>query len=106
MRLVSLVIIFGFAAAAQTPKPAGGDAQATFSTTTQLVIETVNVKDKSGKSIDNLTAKDFTITEDGVPQTIRFFELQQLPDVPNTSTIQPAPAQRPEPFKRLTRTQI
>jgi VWFA-related protein len=106
MRLVSLALISALAAVAQATKPAGGDAQATFSTTTQLVVETVNVKDKSGKSIDNLTAKDFTITEDGVPQAIRFFELQQLPDVPNTSAIQPAPAQRPEPFKRLTRTQL
>ena len=28
------------------------------------------VLDKAGKAIDNLAAKDFTITEDGVPQTM------------------------------------
>src|SRR5260370_33357282 len=50
-----------------------------FHTGTQLVVETVTVKDKSGKPIDRLTANDFHITEDGVPQTIRFFEYHSLP---------------------------
>ncbi|HLH41142.1 MAG TPA: VWA domain-containing protein [Bryobacteraceae bacterium] len=53
---------------------------ATFQSSTQLVVETVVVKDKSGKPIEGLTQKDFSITEDGVPQTIRFFEYQKLPD--------------------------
>jgi VWFA-related protein len=106
MRLVALALVSGLVILAQPPKPAGGDGPATFSSTTQLVVETITVKDKSGKSIDNLKATDFTITEDGVPQSIRFFEYQQLPDLPSTSTIQPPSAQRPEPFKRLTRTQI
>ena len=49
---------------------------------TQLVIETVTVRDKSGKTIEGLTAKDFTITEDGAPQAIKFFEYQKLPEIP------------------------
>src|SRR5882724_8058098 len=57
---------------------------ATFQTSTQLVIQTVNVKDKNGKAIEGLTAKDFTITEDGVPQTIKFFEFQKLQELPDT----------------------
>jgi VWFA-related protein len=48
----------------------------------QLVIETVVVKDKSGKPIEGLTEKDFTITEDGVPQQLRICEQQQFPDAP------------------------
>src|SRR5262245_31930554 len=45
----------------------------TFKATSQLVVETVVVKDSQGKAIEHLTAKDFSITEDGAAQTIRFF---------------------------------
>src|SRR6266481_983959 len=50
----------------------------TFSSNTQLVIETVSVKDKSGNPIEGLTAKDFVVTENGVAQTVRFFEYQKV----------------------------
>ncbi|BDC51899.1 hypothetical protein F183_A42140 [Bryobacterales bacterium F-183] len=81
-----------------------GDPAPTFQATTQLVIETVSVKDKSGKPVAGLTAKDFTITEDGVPQQIRFFEYQKLDEIP---AAQPMPeSQRVPPFARLTRSQI
>jgi VWFA-related protein len=79
----------------------------TFKTSTQLVVETVSVKDKSGKPVEGLTAKDFTITEDGVPQTIKFFEYQKFEEAPDAA----APAQKPvarmiEPLKKLPHTQI
>jgi len=50
----------------------------TFTAGTQLVIETVAVKDKQGNPVEGLAAKDFSVSEDGVPQTIRFFEYQKL----------------------------
>ncbi len=59
-----------------------GDASVTFKTTVNVVIQTVTVKDKNGKTIPNLTAKDFTLTEDGIPQTIQFCDFQTLPTDP------------------------
>src|SRR5215469_14996373 len=53
-----------------------------ISVSTQLVVETVVVTDKKGNSLEGLTAKDFTVPEDGVPQAIAFFEQQKLPEVP------------------------
>ena len=55
------------------------DAGVTFKATSQLVIETVVVKDKDGKPVEGLTAKDFQITEDNVVQPIKFFEFQKMP---------------------------
>ncbi|MGI4830633.1 MAG: hypothetical protein ACRYFU_20925, partial [Janthinobacterium lividum] len=51
----------------------------TLQVKSQLVVETVVVKDKQGHAIDGLTARDFTLTEDGVPQKIRYCEQQILP---------------------------
>lgn len=85
-------------------KTAGAEAP-TFQTGTQLVIETVSVKDKQGKSLEGLTAKDFTITEDGTPQTIKFFELQRVP-----VDAEPVPGltdtRMPDPLKKLPRNKI
>jgi VWFA-related protein len=60
---------------------AAAQGQSTFQTTTQLVVQTVVVKQKNGAPVEGLTAKDFTITEDGIPQSIRFFEFQKLQEV-------------------------
>src|SRR5581483_12052279 len=76
---------------------------ATFQTSTQLVVETVSVKDKSGNPVEGLTAKDFTITEDGAPQAIRFFEYQKLPSEPAENEAPPATA---IPLAKYPRAQI
>ncbi|HYK61288.1 MAG TPA: VWA domain-containing protein [Bryobacteraceae bacterium] len=83
-----------------------GAATPTFTTGATLVIETVTVNGKDGKPIEGLTAKDFTITEDNQPQTIKFFEYQKLEEVPTNA---PAPAPRVEDiriYEKLTTTQI
>jgi VWFA-related protein len=79
-------------------------AASTFQSSTQLVVETVSVKDKNGNAIENLTAKDFTVTEDGAPQTIKFFEFQKLEsEAPAPSA---APPSRAEPFAKLPKSHI
>src|SRR5437867_13322074 len=59
---------------------------------TLLVVETVVVKDKDGKNLEGLTDKDFTVSEDGVPQTIIVFQFERLEDTPTPAT--PAGAQQ------------
>lgn len=83
---------------------AAGQERPTFTTTTQLVVETVTVRDKKGNPIEGLTIKDFTVTEDGKPQTIAFVEYQKLPD--SSAPDLPAIASRGAAVPRLTRTQI
>jgi VWFA-related protein len=83
--------------------PALGDTPATFSTSSQLVVETVNVKDKSGKPIEGLTAKDFMVTEDGAEQTIRLFEYQKVPEALDA---EPAITTASAPLKKLPEAQI
>jgi len=67
----------------------------TLQISTQLVVDTVVVKDKDGKNIEGLTDKDFTITEDGVPQSISVFQFQRLDDKPLSPDATPAVAQAP-----------
>ncbi len=87
--------------AQQTP-PAS--AQPIFRSSQQLVVETVTVKDKDGRVVEGLTAKDFNVTEDGVPQTISFVEFQHVEpmvvaaraDQRGTGSV-PAPPPAPSP---------
>ena len=86
---VLALLVIG-AAGQQTPPPATPAAPAfKFSTTSNLVIVDVTVKDpKTGQTLDNLTDKDFTVLEDGKPQKISVFEHQML-------KLEPAPPPPP-----------
>src|ERR1700730_10038955 len=68
-----------------------------FRSGAQLTVETVTVKDKDGRPIEGLTAKDFSITEDGVPQAISFVEFQRVQSAANPSQTAPAPASAAAP---------
>jgi len=72
----------------------------------QLVVETVVVKDKQGGFIEGLTAKDFVVMEDGQPQMIRFCEHERLtaPGTPLPAT--PEDEEEITIYRRLARTQI
>jgi VWFA-related protein len=110
--LIALTVGVRERAGAQQPagappqNAAAGADTVTFKTSTQLVIETVGVKDKSGKPIEGLTAKDFIVTEDGMPQNIAFFEYQKLPDAPADTILTTTPPTVPAPLPKLPRTQI
>jgi VWFA-related protein len=86
--------------------PVGNTGVVTLSVRSQIVIETVVVKDKKGNPIDGLTAKDFTLTEDGVPQTIRYCERQTMPSALSDVPLKPSGPEDIKLYNRLARTQI
>ncbi len=107
MRLMSAFLLFSLATAPQQVgqnAPMTATGQTTFRASSQLVVETVIVKDKNDNPVEGLTEKDFLVTEDGVPQTIQFFEAQKLPETPDAVPLAaPLP---PKLLDKLPRTQI
>jgi VWFA-related protein len=109
MRLTATFLLWILAAGAQQVgqnAPAAAKDTVTFQSSSQLVVETVVVKDKSGKPVEGLTAKDFTVTEDGVPQTIRFVEFQRLEEILKTAPPVVHTPANVKVFDKLPRTQI
>lgn len=84
----------------------GQNGTFTLTVNSQLVIETVVVKDKKGNFVPGLTAKNFTVTEDGQPQTIRIFEHQALSTATTPLPVTPRDDEQITLYKTLTRTQI
>ena len=91
-----LCVTITIAAQQQTPD------EVVFRAETRLVVQQVTVKDKDGKPIEGLTAKDFTITENGVPQTISFLDFQKLEEVEPVPVLE----DRVVAIPRLAHTQI
>lgn len=67
---------------AQAPTQPQTQSQTTFSTDVKVVNVFATVRDKQGQIIRNLTKDDFTLEENGQPQTIRYFAQQS--DLPLT----------------------
>jgi VWFA-related protein len=109
LKLLLVFLLFSFAGGGQQVgqnAPPGGSAPATFSSSTQLVVEAVVVTDKNGSPVEGLTANDFVVTENGAPQAIRVFEHQNLPKTPNTGpTVQSEP-DKIHIFDKLGKTHI
>lgn len=70
-----------FAQQAPAPGTAKQEEEPVFRADTRLVVQQVSVKDKDGKPIEGLTAKDFAILENGVAQTVAFVDYQKLEEV-------------------------
>src|SRR5689334_22170375 len=76
---LSLLLLIAFSLAAvplhaQDQSPTKGDDQDVVKVTSNLVSLDVIVKDKKGRPVTDLKAEDFTVTENGVPQKIEFFD--------------------------------
>src|SRR5580704_1438303 len=107
MRPIIIVLLISIMASGQnqpprpnaTPQnqPAAANEPVKFTSLAQLVEEMVSVKDKAGKVVEGLTAKDFVITEDGKPQTISFCYFQKLDEIqePDPAAVAAAEAVKP-----------
>jgi VWFA-related protein len=87
-------------------KQATGSDAPTIHVTSRLIIETVTPKDKKGTVIGGLTAKDFNVTEDGVPVDVKICEYQSLPDTAEPLPPQTTGAEDIKVYNRLAREQI
>jgi VWFA-related protein len=94
-RSVFVVCLAAFFANVRAQEP-------TFTSSANLVVVDVSVKDKSGKVVPGLTKNDFELLEDGKPQQVSVFEFQRLDSddiqrkpVPATKTAQAAPPPQP-----------
>lgn len=107
--LLSILLLLGIATASaqQIGQNKSLDAEDfTLSIKVQLVVEAVVVKDKQGKPIEGLTAKDFALAEDGAPQKIRFCEHQALTALSTPLPISTSKNEEITVYKRLIHTQI
>ncbi|MGA7709592.1 MAG: VWA domain-containing protein [Acidobacteriaceae bacterium] len=105
--LLVAVLSTSIGACAQTIGSNATPGQSTtysLTVSSHLVVETVVVKDKAGKFITGLTAKDFNVTEDGVPQTVKICVHQELPMTPAPAT--PPDQEQITIYKTLDRTQL
>ncbi|MGE5205004.1 MAG: VWA domain-containing protein [Chlamydiota bacterium] len=83
MAVALWVALLAGLAPAQTARP-----QYTFRTFSELVLVNVTVRDRQGNPVRGLTANDFTVLEDGKPQRIASF------DIENTEIVLPTNAQQ------------
>ena len=109
--LASFLVVLSIVAASARQSPNGNgvsqappQSPAPIRVGTELVVEEVTVKDKSGKPVEGLTANDFVLTEDGVPQTISFVEFQRLTAPDNSTT--PSPPLNSPPVKAPSATRV
>ncbi len=80
------------------------DETPTFSTSANLVIVTVFVRDAQGRPVKGLAKEDFVVTENGKPQAVRVFEFQQIEEAAPGAAVMTAEAPVPQALKSETQT--
>jgi len=89
--VISLLLGPGAAWTQQVPEAAAaGEPLYTFKAESDLVLVNVIVRDKQGGSVRDMKAGDFTVLEDGKPQSLVSFDLE------NSDAFAAAPAQHAE----------
>jgi VWFA-related protein len=83
----ALCLLVGFAPSALSQEPQSPDGPTVLSVTTQLVTLDVTVNDKSGHPVLDLAKPDFNITENGVPQKVRYFESPSAHRMPSSGEV-------------------
>ena len=93
--LSALMVVPAMPQQEKPPAPAPAPKGVTkFSTTSQLVIVDVTLKDKSGNPAKGLNASDFIVTEDGKKQDVRICQYQELEETVTPPA--PVPAKKVE----------
>jgi VWFA-related protein len=105
-RLIVVLLLSTLAVAAEQASPQKPQETPTFRATSQLVVQVVTVQDRNGKPIENLTERDFVVTENGVPQALSLCEFQRLPETPAAAPAPAAPRPQPEAAEPKAVTQI
>ena len=84
--LLAVVLLLPIARPQQQEQKPADDVSPTIQVEVNLVSLLASVRDKHGALINNLTKDDFTLTEDGQPQTIKYFTKET--DLPLTIGLQ------------------
>ncbi len=88
---IGAVLAMSHVIVARQAAPGGQRPAATFRSSVDLVTINVVVRDKNGNIVRGLKREDFTVTEDGQPQTISTFDFEEV----NTQPVDVVPAEMP-----------
>jgi VWFA-related protein len=76
---LGLIPTLGLIPATQIGLPPSGQEAPVFSAQSEIVVLQVMVEDRRGRYVTDLSAEAFSVSEDGTPQTIDFFNRQDAP---------------------------
>jgi hypothetical protein len=103
--VTSAIFLAAIPVQSQDKKTKSSDDEDVIKVTSNLVNLDVIVKDKKGKAVTDLKREDFTVSENGVPQKIEFFDStltsNSIAAQSKTATVSTEPAPRtPNGFPR------